>query len=240
MLSINSYNVDVAKVLGVRTAVLLSYLHNQYQNQLLNNTLNNTNTMSVSRGSIYENTALDDNEQIDIEVSLVECGVLTVKPVKNAPNKNYYIIHNEQLLKILNATNPSDVLSTAKASQFIKGKRSEPVSKRQSHISKMKKMVKVEDPIMQDYFIQWVDSVYANPKGYLSAKAVEIAQQELLEYAKGDQDLQVKIIIIAIKNSWRDIQWAISKYEELNGDNRNFTTFTDNRDALVCDTGEVY
>lgn len=241
-LQIFGYNVDVAKIFGVCTSVFLSCIDIEYDKQFRTNQLNANNTMSLSRSEIYERTGLDDEKQLDVELSLKECNVLITKPVKNVPNKNYYILDKEQLFKILNASNPSDVISSEKAKQFIHGKRVEPVSKRQTHITQLKKKVNVEDPVLQDYFIQWIDAVYSNPKGFLSPSGVVFAQQELLEYAKGNQAKQLDIIKIAIKGGMRDITWAIQDYEKINHiDTRNFVNYSDIKaDKNDVDTSEVF
>ena len=49
------------------------------------------NTVSISRAEIYARTGLNDDAQKDVELALQECGVISVKPLQNVPNKNYYI-----------------------------------------------------------------------------------------------------------------------------------------------------
>ena len=195
--------------------------------------LNNNNTMSMSRSEIYEQTGLSDEKQIEVETSLMACGIISVKPLQNVPNKNYYIINSTQLEKIVTSENPTEVLSSAVAGQFLQKKRVEPVSKRQTHISQLKKYVKVEDPVIQDYFIQWIDAVYSNPKGFLSTSGVTFAQQELLAYTQ-EQEKQINILKIAIKGGMRDMTWAIQKYEETSGTgSRNFAKYTDIHQLLL-------
>lgn len=236
-----SYNLDVAKVFGVCSSVFLSCLNYEYSYQLRHKQLNSNNTMSMSRAEIYERTGLDDEKQIDVEVALSACGVLQVKPLQNVPNKNYYIINIEQLNKILASDNPEDVISSEKAKQFIQGKRVEPTSKRQTHISQLKKYIKVEDPVIADYLVQWIDAVYSNPKGFLSTSGVTFAQQELLEYAKDDQDKQIKILKEAIKGGYRDMTWAIQKYEDIyKVESRNFAKYSDIKATPSSNSGEVF
>ena len=223
-----SYNLEVAKIFGVCTSVFLSCIENEFLYQERNKQLNENKTISLSRAEIYARTALDDDKQIDVELALKECGVLSVKPLQNIPNKNYYIINYEQLNNILTANNPADVIGEAKASQFTFKKRVEPVSKRQTHISNLKKKINVKDPVLQNYFIDWVDAVYTNPKGFLSPKAVEIAQNELLTYTGDNQEKQISIMKIAIKGGLRDLSWAIEQYEKDSGTNSiNFANYND-------------
>lgn len=237
-----SYNIEVAKVFGINPAILLTCIDTEYYYQMRNNKLSDNNTMVLSRAEIYERTALDDSQQIDAEISLQECGILLIKPVQNSSTKNYYILNDEQLDKIINSDNPAEILSFEKANQFIKGKRKEPLSRRQTHINNLKKKIKVEDPIVQQYFVDWIDSIYSNQKGFLSTSGVVCAQQELMEYSKGNQNIQIKVLQEAINGSLREMEWAIKRYEKNNGiDSRNFAAYQDIKtDYSMEDSDEVF
>jgi hypothetical protein len=225
----NSYNIDVAKIFGVCSAVFITCIYQEYLYQTRNKKSNDNDTIALSRAEIYERTGLDDEKQIDVELALVACGIISTKPLQNVPNKNYYIFNSEQFDKIMTAKSPDDIINSSQAIQFIKKPRVEPVSKRQTHIAKLKSSVSVDDPILQQYFCDWIDAVYTNPKGFLSPSSVNIAQQELLAYCKNNQDVQIAIMRIAIKGGLRDITWAIQKYEETNTKqiNNNFVTYKD-------------
>lgn len=223
-LQTNSYNLEIAKVFGVCTSVFLTCISLEYDRLTRAKQLN-ANNMSMSRAEIYARTALDDAKQLEIEIALTECGVLVTKPVQNVPNKNYYILDMEQLKKIMEAEDPAEIIGSAKAKQFIKPNRVEPVSKRKTHIIALKKKINVEDPVIQNYFVEWIDAVYTNPKGFLSPSGVVIAQQELLAYSS-EQSIQIAVLKIAIKGGLRDITWAIEQYEKQAG-SRNFTSYND-------------
>jgi hypothetical protein len=241
-LQINSYNLDIAKVFGVHSSIFLSYINSEYHYQKRLNNLNNNDTVSISRSEIYARTALNDEEQKEVEFALQNCGVISVKPLQNVPNKNYYILFQDELDNILNSSNPADAINNTSAKQFVKSPRVEPVSKRQTHIANLKKKIKMQDPVIQDYMCQWIDSVYVNPKGFLSPKGIEIAQEELLAYAGDNQDKQIAILRIAIKASLKDMTWAIERYEKQSGaGSRNFATYNDIKsDKSESYSGEVF
>lgn len=227
-LQLGCYSLDVAKVFGVHSSVFLSCIDNEFNYQKRLNNLNDNNTVSISRAEIYARTGLLDDMQKDVEMALQECGVISVKPLQNVPNKNYYIIFQDELTKILNSSNPLDIISSQNAKQFVKSPRVEPVSKRKTHIANLKKKIKVSDPVIQDYLCQWIDAVYVNPKGFLSPKGVEIAQEELFAYTNDNQEKQIAILKIAIKGSLRDMTWAIERYEKQSGiGSRNFASYND-------------
>lgn len=224
-----SYNVYVAKIFGVCSAAFLTCINDEFLRQKRANTLNANNTVAITRAEIYERTGLEDTKQVEVEEALTSCGVISTKPLKNVPNKNYYILNNEQLDKIVNAVKPEDVIIESKAKQFIKAPRVEPMSKRQTHIASLKKRLKHDDQIVLQYLCDWIDAVYTNPKGFLSPSGVDIALQELKAYAKDNQEKQIEILKIAIKGGLRDITWAIQNYEKQNNINtsNNFVSYND-------------
>lgn len=225
-LQLMNYNLDIAKVFGPCSAIFLSCL--DMENAFHKRNTNNDSSMSLTRAEIYERTALDDEKQREIEIALQECGVLIVKPLKNIPNKNYYIINEEQLFKIMQSNNPTEIIGEEKSKQFIQKPRVEPINKRQSHIIQLKKRIKVDDPIIQTYLIDWIDAVYSNPKGFLSPTGIDIAQQELKAYSGDNQEKAINILKIAIKGGLRDLTWAIEQYESKSGANsNNFANYSD-------------
>lgn len=228
ILNINGYNVDVAKVLGIYQAILLSCIDEEKQFQIRHKLISDNNTVPLSRQEIYERTAMSDDDQVKAETTLVACGVLVVKPLRNIQNKNYYIINTDQLVKICESQKPEEVIDAAAFTQLIRKPRVEPMSKRQTHINSLKRAIKSEDPVIQQYLCEWIDAVYTNPKGFLSPSSVNIAQQELEQYSKGSQSIKIALLKIAIKGGLRDMTWAINTYEKEHCMNSaNFAVYND-------------
>lgn len=235
-----SYNLDIAKIFDVKASAFLSCIDMEFSYQQRVGGLNDNNTVPLSRSEIYARTGLDDESQKDAELALQECGVISVKPLQNIPNKNYYILFKEQLTKILESDDPVTVIKSSNARQFVRSHRIEPVSKRKTYISNLKKKINVDDPIIQDYLCQWIDAVYVNPKGFLSPKSVEIAQEELFAYAK-TQEIQIALLKIAIKGGLRDLSWAIEQYEKQNPiGTRNFASYNDIKADENVSNSEVF
>ena len=67
---------------------------------------------------------------------------------------------------------------------------------------------------MFEAYCNWIDGVYANPKGFLSKRAVEIFQQKVETFANHDLDVALAVIDIAATNGYRDADWALNKYRE--------------------------
>ena len=246
-LQTSSFNLDVAKVFGVCASVFLTCLDDEFKRQERSRTISEDGSISLARAEIYARTALDDEAQVDVELALSECGILTVKPLKNIPNKHYYFFNEDILIKVMNSDDPSTVIGDEKAKQFTKKKRVEPISKRKNKIIQLKKKISIEDPVIQQYLCDWIDAVHTNPKGFLSPTGVTIAQEELLAYAKDNQEKQIAILKIAIKGGLRDLTWAIQRYEESNPDTsstRNFMDYNDSNNIATADDistdGEVF
>ena len=199
-----SYSLKVARVFGVNSAVFLNCIEEEYRYLKRCNKLD-SDTISLSRAEIYGRTAIDDDKQKEVELALTSCGVLSVKPLQNIPNKNYYIFNEPIFNKIITAEDPTKVITNSSASKFVKKHRVEPKTKRQLHIESLKRAIKANDEVIKQYLVDWVDAVYTNPRGFLSVTAVQIAEQELFAYAKDSQEKQIAILKIAIKGGLRDM-----------------------------------
>ena len=88
-------------------------------------------------------------------------------------------------------------------------------TKREMTVKKLKGYIDVENPLLKQYLCDWIDAVYANPKGFLTKKSIEMALADLEAFSK-DIDMQVEVLRIAIKNGMRDITWAIQRYRKDN------------------------
>lgn len=225
-----SYNLKVARVFGVNSAVFLSCLEDETRYEERNNKLKG-DTISLSRAEIYERTAIDDGKQKQVELALSECGVITVKPLQNSSTKNYYTFNKAVFEKIITSEDPTKVIQSSSASKFVKKHRVEPKTKRQVYIETLKRTVKEEDPVVKQYYMDWIDAVYTNPRGFLSPAAIRIAEEELFAYTKGSQEKLIAILKIAIKGGLRELTWAINRYEEQNPEvktgTRNFNDYHD-------------
>ena len=63
-------------------------------------------------------------------------------------------------------------------------------------------------------YCDWIDGVYANPKGFLSIRAIKIAQDTVDKFADHDLDKALQLINIATVNGYRDMNWAIEQYRK--------------------------
>lgn len=90
----------------------------------------------------------------------------------------------------------------------------------------LKRHIKESDEVLRQYWCDWVDSVYENPKIYLSGPMVDLAQKDLDKFST-DVSKKIEVLKIAIKCGYREIQWAIDKYNSSNKINNNFANYSD-------------
>ena len=76
-----SYNLKIASIFGVCSAILLSVLLEAKEENM--NNLVDGKYFILTRQQIYDLTSMDDLKQMEVEDSLRECQLIEVKPVKN-------------------------------------------------------------------------------------------------------------------------------------------------------------
>ena len=223
--NVYSYNTDVARVFGVCSAVFITFLAAEKAKQ----SVNKSEDLVITRAEIEAITALDFNKQVEIEQSLIDCGVLAIKPFRGNNTKNYYIIDFDRLQTIM--TSQNSVFDMFDQIEFKKKARTPSksgVTKLQKHKDSLKSKFNSYEPILQQHLCDWVDAVYDNPKGYITAPGLKIALSELDKYTNST-DEAVEILMIAIKGGLRDLTWAINRYEESKKqvDLNNFSNYND-------------
>lgn len=203
-----SYDVNTAKVFGVNSAVFLSYL-------ILAETFG---TLDLERDKILFVTGMEEDKQKEVESLLLDCGVISMKEFRGNENKNHYALNRERLEKILSAKTPSQMIFESDRIEYQPKQKQNiiRVTKEQKHIDSLKLAIKVDDPLLQSRFCDWIDSVYESNNGFLTIASLKIAEQELLAYSPNN-DTRLAIMRIAIKNGYRDLTWAIKAYESSAG-----------------------
>lgn len=202
-----SYNVDIAKIFGINCAVFIQLLveHNY--------------SISINREDLFNAIGLDISKQGEVERSLEDCKILTIKSNKNG-NSTYKLNIDLLTSMLQNYTTYNSFIKQNKGTNTgIKVTRQD---KATIQLNKLKSYIMCEDDKFRQYWGDWVEAVYTKENGRFPNKAsIHIAEQELNSYTDSD-NIKETIIFIAIKNGYRDMTWAISKYEQEN-----------NRDASI-------
>ena len=203
ILKTNSYSVSVAQICGVKSAVFLSYLWNTAKEDF--------SDITMERNDIFNSVGLTEDEQIDVEKSLSQSGVITVTQYKGNPSKNHYAFHGDVFNSLMSSQNfmePLDVSTVAPKKELPRK------NSRQKFANSLKAgLLGSTSPIVHQYLCDWIDAIYANPKYCLSHQGVNLCVNDLINFSDND-DVRIAIIKIAIKRGWRDLNWAINDYKE--------------------------
>ena len=85
---------------------------------------------------------------------------------------------------------------------------------KQKQAQELKEQITITHQELREAYEGWVDGVLANPKGFLSKRAVKIFMDTVDSFANGYLDIALELINIATINGYRDATWAINKYNE--------------------------
>ena len=204
-----SYNVKVANVMGLHAAVYVNELLNITQKAIQKRKLTD-GYVTIDRDYILRRTTIFPEEQVTIDKKLVGIGVIEVCP--DNPDK---LTLNVDALASLVAADDAALLKKVHKLTQVKTvtSASTKMSMRQKTILELKEFVKCSNDELLDAYKSWIDGVYANPRGFLSKKAILIFQKEVDEFARGDLDLALKILEIATVQGYRCAEWAINKFK---------------------------
>ena len=160
-----SFNIKVAEVLGLHTAIYVSELININNKALHKNKINEAGYFKVDRKYITSRTTLQPDEQKQIEDKLVEIQTLQIDP----NDRDAFKIDINNLANIAISDDVKFLKDVSKITANVKQPKK---TKRQSYIEVLKDCAAHENAELNQAYMDWVDGVYANPKGFLSPKSV--------------------------------------------------------------------
>ena len=201
-------NFKTIKVFGLPTAVYLTEIISIYKKAIRKNKIQD-GYFKLDRKYIYNLLDLTVEEQLICDANLLKTSVL--KRLPDDPN-----MISVDLLLYLSILNNEDVKLIQDIRNEMKVTRPKvaKLSQRQLVINELKDCINTSNFELTKALREWVDGVYANPKGFLSKTAIQIFINTLNNYTKGDLDLALRIVQIATINGYRDCDWAIKLYEK--------------------------
>ena len=212
--NVNSYNVDIAKLIGPLSAIYVSFI----DKLLIRN-----EKLLLSRDQIFDYTGIDFDKQNEIENNLTYCGILDIKNVRWSSEKKNYILNYDRLETILN--DPTKINEVYKLST-VKSKSKEKVSKetkKEQMLKRLKNAVKIDDEVLKQHIFDWIDSVIEKGN-YLTTQSVKINIEELNKFTSS-QSIAIQVLNIATKNRWRDLSWAMNKVVPEIDNKNNFADY---------------
>ena len=229
-----NFNIKVAEVVGLHPAIYISELMN-INNKAIKKTKTdkNNNSFVLDREYVKSRTTLDVEEQLDIENNLIKIGILE-KPSEDAN----CIILNINVLTTLLMSNDEELISNIKNLTKIK-KKSSKTTKADSIKSNLKENIVTTNPELREAYSEWIDAVYAK-QGYMSKKCVVEAQSVVDNFSQRNLDVALRVIDLASIHSYRDMTWAINKYNQEHTVNYVFNNQQNNQSKEVKLSDEVF
>ena len=200
-----SYNIEVAKILGLHTAIYISELTNINEKAIRKNKTED-NFFTLSREYIKERTTLDIDEQLEIEKKLVKVGILE-KP-KNDPTKMY--LNVEVLISIIKSPDEDLLKEVTKLTELKENKKKRG---RRALSDTLKGMIQTDNVELREAYCNWIDTLYAK-QGWLSKQMMVEAQEIVDNFSQRNLDVALKLIKIADLNGYRDMNWAVNAYKK--------------------------
>lgn len=204
-----SFNITIAKVFGLNAAVYCSELLNIYKKCELKNKFVDDNYFKLDRKYIFDRTSLSIEDQIKVDANLMKVNIISKH--KDDPDiikfdfELLYSIASSEDLKLLDKVSKKVKINSPKGTRE---------SMRQRMINDVKNSIECSNYELLTALRNWVDSIFANPNGYLSKSVVKIFQTTLNNYTKGDLDLALRIVEIATTQGYKNCEWAINVYEK--------------------------
>ena len=219
-----NYNVRVAKVFGLCSAVYLGVMLTEQLKAQSEKKLYKDKYFSCNRDFIYDKTTLGNGKQKEIEENLVDCQVLVMLPFPNNSKKFYYYIDEaklEYLVVNYKEDEPNLNPETKKVKTLVPVEALPKLTAKQREIQTAMKAVSEPDAELYELISQWVE-VLVTKNGYCAQSQLRINLQDLDKYAKGSKQVKVDILRMAVKTGWKDITYCINDYDkELKSNTRN-------------------
>jgi len=164
----------------------------------------------LNRKYITSRTSLSIEDQLVCELTLNSVGIVEKHPDK----VNCIYVDLERYIEILSNEEAEAREKVKRRAQILSTMN---VSKpaQLSIIEALKKSLDNE-PCRElgEAMKDWIDGVYASPKGFLSLPAVKLFKETLYEYIREDIQKGLDIVQLATIQGYMDCNWAINQYEQ--------------------------
>mgnify|MGYP003304906412 CR=1 FL=1 len=203
-----NFNIKVAEVIGLHPAIYLSELMN-INNKAIRKTKTNEddNSFVLDREYVRSRTTLTAEEQLDIEKNLIKIGILE-KP----SDDDNRIVLNINVLTTLLMSNDEELISNVKNLEKLK-KKSSRTTKADIIKNSLRENIVTTNPELRAAYSEWIDAIYAK-QGYMSKKCVIEAQAVVDNFSQRNLDVALRVVDLASIHSYRDMNWAINKYNQ--------------------------
>ena len=233
-----SYNVKVAQIMGLNTAVYLSELININRKAINKDKIDN-NCFTINRQYIENRTTISIEEQLKLDKKLQDVGILG----RNTDNSDMVYIDVNSLTNMIAAGDAKLLERVTKLTKLkdVGNMKVGKMTQKQRDIENCKTAISTTNEELRTALCGWIEGVFARPNGFLSKRAVTIFQNELYKYTNGDLDLALKLVDISTVGGYRNFEWAREEFETKHADSfRRQYKQTPIKVKTVESVGEVF
>lgn len=226
LLSMSNYvnfNVKLAHILGLNTAIYLSQIMDINEKAIRKDKVDK-NFFTIDRNYITSRTTIAEKEQKEIENNLIKIGILE----RSSADANTIMLNITALTSILMSPDESLLKDISNISRPKK-------TKSEKILEALKDNIITVNPELRQAYFDWIDAVYAKD-GFMTVKAVITAQSILSTYTTNNMSVALKILEIAAIHGYRDVSWAINTY---NKDYKVNYTFSQQKEVPQPTTNSV-
>ena len=230
-----SYNVKLAHRIGLHTSIYVTELINIYRKATQKGKLVDEKYFRVDRDYVELRTTLTKEEQRELDQALKNISVVKI----SSKNRDTIGIDIEELSKLVLDDDANKIEGTVKTQLKKKAP-----TKKDAIIAQLKSYVSASNEELRDAYYEWIEEAYAR-NGWMSAASIREAQRAIDNYSGKDLDIALDILHIASTNGYKDIMWAIERYEK-NGMYKKITSQVNSATemktpkATLTFTDEVY
>lgn len=200
----NSYNIQLANILGLHEAIYLNEIINLQQAYYTKNNIV-TGFIPVDRDYIKSRTTLSFDEQKSLQAYLELLKIL----VTQETNKENVFVDNNRLISLISEGDKDYLLKNV--TKEIKTKKRQ--TKAEVIRQRLKQNIDTNNEELRNAYCEWIDSV-SMKNGYMAKKAVIQGQKVVDEFCNRDLDKALKVIEIATVHSYVDMNWAINIFKK--------------------------
>lgn len=246
-----SYNTQLAKTYGIKSSIYISYvgfeksfdrtdmynitgLNTDEQRSVEDFLLSNGLIITLTESNGYMSVVIDRDKikvlsdcanVVTAEHSTINrktrVGDITKEQVVNAISE---CDSKKKMCEALGISTPSLEKLLLKYDIVIPTKKRK--TKQDKMYDSMIRSVDTGDKIVDQYVVDWISSVRDNPRTFMTKQSFNLSLNKLLGLYADQKDV-IETLKIAIKNSYRDIDWAIDKYEKVRDNvSNNFVDYS--------------
>ena len=197
-----SFNCKLAHRIGLHASIYVTELLNINRKAFIKNKLTVDGFFKIDRNYVEQRTTLSKKEQKELDEILVNLNILEI----SSNSKDILKLDIDALTGVM-----LDDRKTieAKIKPIVKRKR---VTKKEEITIALKNKIETDNPELKQAYEEWIDAVMDH-QGWMASASVVEGQKIIDRYTQKDLDLALEIIKIATINGWRDMTWAIDKFE---------------------------